>query len=155
VTLTDVQMKQKMAKSVARKSPGSTLVPPGIGSTPAEVKPQPEPNSAPAISDLVSDQADVMTVNELAVHYKSNAEIESKAKKAKEEYGKRIKFILGNYGIQAVQCNDYRVTISHTQYKIIDPVKLLAAGVTEDVILACTNVTVSNTIHVTNTKKGS
>jgi hypothetical protein len=152
MALTDAQMKQRMAKSVARKSPGSTLVPPGIGSTPAEVKPQPESN-APLIADLVSDQADVMTVNELAVYYKQNAEIESKAKKAKEEYGKRIKFILGNYGIQAVQCNDYRVTISPSQRKTIDPIKLLAHGITEDVILACTDVTVSNMINVTYTKK--
>jgi hypothetical protein len=152
--LSEAQMKQKMAKSVARKSLGSNLIPAGIGSQPI-----PEPSSkegdevVPHIADMIADDEDVQTIISLASHYKGQSQIEGQAKKAKEDDGKRLKSILGKYGIAKAICDQFKVTITPGHRSTIDPIKLLAQGVSQVTINLCTDTTDTSTINVTQVKK--
>jgi hypothetical protein len=154
MTLTEQQIKQKMAKSVARKSVGSALIPPGIGSTPTQAQAQAQLDAEiiPPIASLVADVEDVRTLTDLVSQYKQFSTAEGAAKKVKEAAGKRIKFILGTYGIARAICDKFKVTITPGQRKTIDPIKLLAAGVSEATIIACTDVTDTSTINISEIK---
>lgn len=157
--LSEAQMKQKMAKSVSRKSPGSSLIPPGIGSTPAEPKREAKPDAEviPTIDELIpdidEDAAEIrLQLKTMAQQYKQFSQVESGAKKNKEGLSKRIKFILGGYGIAKVLCGSFKVTVTPTQRKTINPMLLLANGVTQEIIDASTETTESSTINVSEVK---
>lgn len=149
--LSEAQMRQKMAKSVTQK--GGSLVPPGIAnkSEPAPLEPEPESKYIP-VEELIQDKEVVTTLNNLAKLYKEQSGVESKAKKLKEGAGSRIKECFKSYGIGAAKCNHYTIGVTASSRKTVNPMKLLALGVSQEVIDAATDVTETQTIRVNEVK---
>lgn len=159
MTISEAQIKQKMAQSVARKSQGSALIPPGVSPTSVQAQAQAQldaktdAETIPTIEELIPDTevdrtTTIQTLWSLAKQYKLESQMESRAKKEKDSYSKRIKFLLGSYGIAKAICGQFKVSVTPVRRTSIDPLKLLAHGVSEETILACTDVTETPTINV-------
>lgn len=136
-------LKQKMAQSVS-------------GAKPSLVPVQPEPKSGvesqnetflPA-SDLIADAEEVDT---LAALMKRHAELKESIKlmeSSLDPITDRIKAILGTYGIDRVQCGQYKASYFETTRSSLNRTKLIAHGVDEEVIDQCTDLSYSKSLRI-------
>jgi hypothetical protein len=143
-------LKQKMAASVS--GAGQSLVPdiPGVTSSPTP--PPAEVDLIPSIDQLIGDAEDLTTLRDLVnLQVKVNAQKKELEKKL-EPINDRIKAIVSEYGIEKAVCDGANITLSQGSRSTINKLKLVAYGVDEEIITACTDVTTTQTLKITPAK---
>ena len=122
-----------------------------LGSGPSLVPQAPvtEPEEAiPTVEELIGEAEDLdtlkMLVNSLLI---PQAEVK-RLEKVIDTIKPRIKVIVGQYGIAKARCGEAVLSYFPTSRSTVNAKKLLAAGVDEDTITACTDVSHSFTLKV-------
>lgn len=148
-TQNEKSLRQKMAQSVAGSAP--SMVP---GPRNTEVPPAPEEKETiPSIQDLIGDEDDRMTLEQLiAQRVAIDAQIKP-LEKSKDLLTNRIKTQLSSYGITQMLCDGARVSYTTTERKTINQNKLIGAGVDIEIIVACTDVSKSSMLKITPAKE--
>ena len=137
-------LKQKMAKSVAGSAP--SLLP----GKPREIVEDFLPEDVvPPIDQLIADKDDVETLRGLIrAHLEINQEKKALEKKV-DNLSTRIKSIIGQYGIEKAVCDGANISYYPVPRRTINGTKLLGAGVPEETITLCTDVSTSYTLKIT------
>ena len=122
-----------------------------LGSGPSLVPQAPvtEPEEAiPTVEELIGEAEDLDTlkllVNSLLI---PQAEVK-RLEKVIDTIKPRIKVIVGQYGIAKARCGEAVLSYFPTSRSTVNAKKLLAAGVDEATITACTDVSQSFTLKV-------
>jgi hypothetical protein len=132
-------LSQKIAQS--QLGSGSSLVPQ------APVKDEP-PEAIPTVEELIGDQEDLATLNSLVSSVLVPKAEVKRLKKVIDAIVPRIKAIVSQYGFSKAVCAGATLNYFPTSRKSINATKLLAAGVTQEIITACTDVTPSYTLKI-------
>ena len=132
------ELQQKIAQS--QLGSGPSLVP---------QVPLTEPDEAiPTVEELIGEAEDLDTlkllVNSLLI---PQAEVK-RLEKVIDTIKPRIKVIVGQYGIAKARCGEAVLSYFPTSRSTVNAKKLLAAGVDEATIIACTDVSHSFTLKV-------
>lgn len=138
-------LQQKMAKSVSSSTPN--LVPPGIGSVPPA--PPKQEDITPTIDQLFIDKKDRDNLRKLVT---ARIQLSSQIKQlesALEPINTSIKTVLGEHGIGNMDCDGSKIAYFPTERKTINAMKLLGAGVEQETIDLCTDVSRSSTLKIT------
>ncbi len=139
-------LRQKIAASQVGSKP--SLIPPGIGGQPP-LPPRPmKVEKAPDIADLMDDGEDRETLTALVSQYHTINTTKKQAAAAIKPLGERIKTILGNYGINHFTYVGVDVNYYLTERKTLNRGKLLAAGVSIEILEACTDVSASGALRI-------
>lgn len=140
-------LKQKMAQSVA--GTGHSMVPPALD---GGQRAQPKEEVVYSIDDLIDDSEDITTLRQLINRHIILNDTKKTADKALEPITTRIKKIIGQYGIDKAVCDGATLTYVQGSRYTIDKLKLLANGVTEDIIVASTDVSITHTLTIRGAK---
>jgi hypothetical protein len=140
-------LKQKMAKSVAGTGP--SLVPAEL--QPGYIPPAPpkESEEIPTIYQLFTDSEDIDTIRELVSRRVHVSQQVKQLEAVLEPINNRIKMFLGSHGIANMDVDGAKLAYFPTQRKTINAMKLLGAGVEQEIIDQCTDVSTSSTLKVT------
>jgi hypothetical protein len=143
-------LKQKMAASVVGSAPNLVPVPRvPQGDVPAA----PEPVAiVPPIDELMEDGEDKDTLRKLIeVHIALNSQIKPLEKQL-DIIKDRIKNALSCYSITNMSCDGAKVSYTVTERRTLNHMKLIAAGVDTEVLVACTDITKSGMLRITPAK---
>ena len=140
------ELQQKIAQS--QLGSGPSLVPSKM-SRPGEIVEDFLPEEAiPTVEELIGEAEDLDTlkllVNSLLI---PQAEVK-RLEKVIDTIKPRIKVIVGQYGIAKARCGEAVLSYFPTSRSTVNAKKLLAAGVDEATITACTDVSHSFTLKV-------
>jgi len=135
-----------MPKELQKKIAQSQL---GSGPSLVPQAPVTEPEEAiPTVEELIGEAEDLDTlkllVNSLLI---PQAEVK-RLEKVIDTIKPRIKVIVGQYGIAKARCGEAVLSYFPTSRSTVNAKKLLAAGVDEATITACTDVSQSFTLKV-------
>jgi len=132
------ELQQKIAQS--QLGSGPSLVPQAPVAEPEE--------AIPTVEELIGEAEDLDTlkllVNSLLI---PQAEVK-RLEKVIDTIKPRIKVIVGQYGIAKARCGEAVLSYFPTSRSTVNAKKLLAAGVDEATITACTDVSQSFTLKV-------
>lgn len=141
----EASLKQKMAASVSSSAP--SLIP---IARKQEVPAAPEPKEAiPSVDGLIGDEEDRDTLKLLV---QQKIDIDAQLEPLKRQKGSitdRIKTTLSNYGITSALCNGDKISYFSTEKYTINRMKLIGAGVEENIIDRCTDVTKGSQLRIT------
>lgn len=140
-------LRQKMAASVVGSAP--SLVPaPRVKQ--GEVPALPEPEAIiPPIDELIPDGEDKQALR-LLIGMSIDLNLKIKPlEKQQDAIKDRIKVALSSYGITSMSCDGAKVSYTVTERRNLNHMKLIAAGVDTEVIVACTDITKSSMLKIT------
>jgi hypothetical protein len=116
---------------------------------PQAPKPKDEEEVLHPVEELIGEPEDLETLKSLVSSLSIPAKEIKRLEKIVDPIRDRIKAIVGQYGISKARCGEAVLNYFMTQRKTINATKLLAAGVGQDVIDQCTDVTPSYTLKIT------
>ncbi len=140
-------LRQKMAASVVGSAP--SLIPaPRVKQGEVPALPEPEP-IIPPIDELIPDGEDKQALR-LLIGMSIDLNLKIKPlEKQQDAIKDRIKVALSSYGITSMSCDGAEVSYTVTERRNLNHMKLIAAGVDTEVIVACTDITKSSMLKIT------
>jgi hypothetical protein len=136
-------LQQKIAQS--QLGTGPSLVP---QSPVPKIIPKEDVEVIHPISELIADPEELETLVNLIQAVVPHSKEIKRLEKIVEPMRDRIKAIIRQYGIEKSTCGEIQVDCYRTVRTSINKVKLLAAGVEQSVIDACTDSTPSYTLKI-------
>jgi hypothetical protein len=135
------ELKQKMAQSVVGTGP--SLIP-----QPHTPKPKPDDGEPiPSVDDFV--EGEERAVLHSLVQLRVTLAAQEKALKARlDQANDRIKAIISEHGVEKSVCDGCRINYFRSERRALNQMKLLAAGVDQDTIDYCTDITEVWTLKV-------
>ena len=144
-------LQQKVAQSVTGTAPSLTTFSPSI--TPWKSTRHMEEDKAPPIDDLIGDSQEKDTLRQLIAMQVTINTQKKALEKQLEPVNTRIKALLGSYGVEKMVCDGATVSYFPVERKTIDAMKLLAAGISQDTIDLCTDVSKTRTLVIREAKQ--
>ena len=137
---------EERVKQSIKTAPAPSLVPDQLLPAPPPAK---EEEVIPRVQDLVKDRKDLLLIRRLMTQHIELGNTERQAKKAKEKITAQLKVLAGRYSLGKADYDGDRLNYFAGTRSSIDSTKLLSAGVQPSVIQACTNVSTTFTLKVT------
>lgn len=131
-------LSQKIAQS--QLGSGPSLVPQAPVKEPEEI--------IPTVEELIEAGEDLDTLKSLVASVVGPKAEVKRLEKVIDTVIPRIKAIVSQYGIAKAKCGESTLTYFPTTRSTINATKLLAAGVAQETITECTDVTQSFTLKV-------
>ena len=141
-------LRQKMAASVAGTSP--SLVPQfDVSKVTFTVDKKVEEEVVPSIDDLIADDVDRTMLRDLIANHVQLNRQKKQLEKSVETLGARIKSVVTDYGVDKMMCDGAKVSLTRGERRTINSMKLVASGVPQDLIEACTDISRFQTLTIT------
>lgn len=129
---------QKIAQS--QLGSGPSLVPQAPVKEPEEV--------VPTVEELIGEAEDLQTLKDLVAAISVPKAEVKRLDKIVDSLSGRIKILVSQYGIAKAKCGESLILYYPTTRSTINATKLLAAGVEQETITACTDVSRSFTLKI-------
>ncbi len=112
---------------------------------------EPEPK-APDITSLIADTEECQALCQLISYHATLTQQLKPLDDAREACSKRIKALISGYGIEAATYQGIALAYYKTTRKTLNQIKLMEAGVSVQIISACTDITESHSLKITPAK---
>lgn len=141
------ELKRKMAQSVVGSGPSMVPkprtpvpLPPPMATVPEEV--------VPTVDDLIADQEELSTLRQLVSRQLEYNAQKKHLEKALEPINDRIKAIVSQYGIDNAVCDGATINYRQGERKTLNPMRLVANGVAQEVIDQSYDVSITHTLTI-------